>query len=274
MCTVTIVPTFIPKRKAESTAYGPGFRLACNRDESRRRRRALPPQVRTIGNRRVVLPVDPVAGGTWIAVNDCGLTMTLLNVYAPSEDANSGQSSDGLRPAGTNCRPHHRSRGLIIVSLMSNDSVVSALDDAGKLKPSDFPPFRLVMVDDERLAELRSDGHHCTASSDRRGDEPLLFTSSGLGDHVVEPPRRELFRSMFAEPEGWLRAQDVFHGHQWPERPHVSVCMDRLEARTVSHTAVNVGVGQVRLSYRGEAPNVAVEPFVVGLEQGRGGSAP
>src|SRR5262249_11399645 len=68
MCTVTVVPT-------------PGaVRLACNRDEQRTRPPALPPQVRRFGRRWAAFPVDPVGGGTWVAVNDTGLAMTVLNV--------------------------------------------------------------------------------------------------------------------------------------------------------------------------------------------------
>lgn len=255
MCTVTIVPV----RGPQTAAARAGYRLACNRDESRLRPAALPPQVRAIDGRYVVLPVDPVAGGTWVAVNDHGLAMTLLNVYAPMA------AGDGS-PAPLQRLPHHRSRGLIIPTLIASDHVTAALNGASALRATDFPPFRLVMVDFEQIAEIRSDGFSFSTSVRPRPGEPVLFTSSGLGDHVVEPPRRELFRAMFAEPGRWLAAQDEFHRHRWPDRPHLSVCMDRPEARTVSYTVIDVAVGSARLTYSGEPPDLATEPFVVGIE--------
>ena len=44
-------------------------RVVCNRDELRSRAAALPPRVCTFGERRAVMPIDLVSGGTWIAAN-------------------------------------------------------------------------------------------------------------------------------------------------------------------------------------------------------------
>ena len=77
------------------------------------------------------------------------------------------------------------------------------------------------------------------------GRTPLLFTSSGLGDHLVEGVRRELFEGFFAGPaEGWRAAQDGFHRHRWEEgRGHLSVNMARPDARTVSFAVYGEGAG-------------------------------
>ena len=99
MCTVTVVPG----REA--------IRLACNRDELRSRAAALPPQVRQFGPRRALLPVDPTSGGTWVAANDAGLAMTLLNV----------NPGNGL---GTSAA--RLSRGNIIPALLHADRPLAA----------------------------------------------------------------------------------------------------------------------------------------------------
>ena len=46
-------------------------------------------------------------------------------------------------------------------------------------------------------------------------DEPLFFTSSGLGDDVVATPRRQLFEEMFDRPDA-----------DWPPRrmPFTGTC--------------------------------------------------
>jgi hypothetical protein len=54
--------------------------------------------------------------------------------------------------------------------------------------------------------------------------------------------------------------QDRFHRHAWPDRPHLSVCMRRRAARTVSHTLVEVGRTRARLIYHPDAPDAGVRP--------------
>jgi uncharacterized protein with NRDE domain len=56
----------------------PPLVVAANRDEARRRP-SLPPQHHHCGARRVLMPVDQVAGGTWLGVNDAGVLVALTN---------------------------------------------------------------------------------------------------------------------------------------------------------------------------------------------------
>ncbi|MBI4909752.1 MAG: hypothetical protein HY820_39405, partial [Acidobacteria bacterium] len=56
-----------------------GYQVLCNRDEKKTRRKALPPVVNTRQGVRYIAPADGDHGGTWIAVNDRGLTLCLLN---------------------------------------------------------------------------------------------------------------------------------------------------------------------------------------------------
>ncbi len=78
-----------------------------------------------------------------------------------------------------------------------------------------------------------------------------MNTSSGLGDHVVEPPRRALFTRMFAgaAPDDFAAIQDAFHRHRWPDRPHLSVDMDRADAETVSLTVIELDDVSVTMRY-------------------------
>ena len=214
MCTVTIVP------------YDDGFRLACNRDERRDRAAATPPNVHRLEHRIAVFPLDPVGGGTWVGVNDAGLAAVLLNRRIKST-------------APTANRPL-RSRGLIIPTLLDCGSVPDALEIAARLDPAHFDLFRLVVVHGMVAAVLASDGR--TVSVETLGvSRPLMLTSSSLGDDLVEGPRRRLFERLVVKSDGaWLRAQARFHTHQWPSRPHVSVRMERPDARTVSRTQIDV----------------------------------
>lgn len=246
MCTVTII------RVAPPVAPGaPWLRIACNRDELRSRPAALPPDIRRFGERTAVLPIDPLSGGTWIAANDAGLCLTLLNV------------NPFVRGEGRSAEPQpHRpySRGEIIPKLLELDSASAALQRAAGLDPLQYPPFRLVLIDEQDIAALRSDGRQMEIDPAKQfsGRPATMFTSSGLGDALVEPPRRALFDAMFGDPSDPIRIQDQFHRHFWRDRRPLSICMSRAEARTVSHTVVEIRPEQVLFRYYPDSPDVEV----------------
>jgi Transport and Golgi organisation 2 len=229
MCTVTIIP------------LGSGIRLACNRDESPLRPPALPPRVVEFGQRRALMPIDPVSGGTWIAANDAGLIVTLLNYYAGPHDRNAPVPK--------------RSRGAIIPGLLDAATLAEAFERTGSIVAGDFADFRLVLADRESVAEVLLDKGTITRAPPARIDGPLLFTSSGLGEAVVGPPRRALFDHFFTKDADWRERQDEYHRHSWPERRHVSVCMRRPDARTVSYTVVEHESNSVRMMYHADAPD-------------------
>lgn len=240
MCTLTVVP------RASGT-----IRIAFNRDESRTRVAGLPPLVRQFGNRVAMLPIDPLSGGTWVAVNDAGFALAVLNGNPPGRDRN------GLKPP--------RSRGEIIPALLEHDSPSSALLACERLSYSDFAPFRLMLIGRGLVADVRWDGREPMVMSRLVGG-PLLFTSSGLGDHLVEGPRRELFDGMFASgPESWAAAQRAFHRHRWPEREHLSVNMSRDTARTVSHSVIDIGPAEAVFAYHADAPDQPAEDTTLSL---------
>ena len=247
MCTVTVVPA----REA--------IRLACNRDELRCRPAALPPRVERFGPRTAVLPVDPASGGTWVAANDAGLALTLLNVKA--------------NPGPVVAPPAPLSRGMIIPALLHADTPLTAAFAALSLDPARYGPFRLVIVSRREGVEVRSDGARIRLVWRIGLTRPHMFTSSGLGDQAVEGPRRQLFGEFFDQPGDWPARQDAFHRHRWPDRPHLGVCMDRPDARTVSHTVVSLGPDRVTLTYHPEAPDRPVEAVGLTLPLAAGGTS-
>ncbi len=236
MCTLTIIPI--------SNIASGGVRIACNRDESRARPPALPPEVRMADGRQMIMPVDPVGGGTWIGVNDAGLAAALLNAYPADFNPAS------LPPAETLV-----SRGTIIPGLLGSNHFDELIERAARVDTSRFAPFRLVLVGDGEVVEMRWASHAMQRSSRVQLTGPMMFTSSGLGDEMVDGPRRELFRDWFHESADWPKEQDAFHRHQWPESPGVSVCMSRAEARTVSYTVVEITAATVTMAYHPQPPN-------------------
>ena len=226
MCTVSVVPT------------ARGFRLACNRDERRTRPRALAPRIHRNAGRRAWWPCDPQSGGTWIGVNDNGLAMALLNRAA----------GPAVAP-----RPSTLSRGVLIPQLLGASHLDEAITRAWtQLQPRDgsdqFEAFTLLMIERRRTAivEHRSG---MTAIAQHPLDQPLMFTSSSLGDAVVDPPRRRLLTQLLQSRRDPLDAQARFHRHRWPNRPQVSVRMSRADAATVSHTVIDVSPAAVAVRY-------------------------
>jgi uncharacterized protein with NRDE domain len=227
MCTMTVLP--LP---------GERVRVAFNRDESRDRPAALPPVRRRFGRREAVLPIDPHSEGTWIGANDAGLILALLN----------GNPPHPVRQRAA------RSRGHIVPESLCCDSPADALDRFERLlQPSDFAPFRLVVLGRGLVADIRWDGQQSMVSSRLLGGTPVLFTSSGLGDHLVEAPRRELFEMLFENAHDPVAAQDAFHAHRWPGREHLSVSMERADARTVSRSLIVRDERAVQFEYFADA---------------------
>ena len=293
MCTLTVVP--LP---------GGRRRIAFNRDESRVRPAGLPPVHRRFGARDALSPIDPQSGGTWLAVNDAGLVLAVLNgnpvrrqeasqesrnpvgrnpgiqesrkpedsqetaaetEHAPGQGAAGGVSTGFLSPGFLDSSL--RSRGTIIPGLLEYATPAAALAALEQtIRYRDFAPFRLVLVGDGVAADVRWDGVTPMVMNRLIGGTPLLFTSSGLGDHLVEGVRRELFDGLFSSPpEEWETVQDVFHRHRWPGREHLSVNMDRATARTVSHSVIDLVGDRATFTYHPDAPDRPAERTVLHL---------
>lgn len=247
MCTVTVVTATAARNSPRPPPSGLRLRLACNRDEQRERSAARPPVLRTYGGIRAVMPVDPISNGTWIAVNEYGLLMTLLN-------ANPECFADAVVAPRMRRPPMSLSRGTVIPQLIACRSVTQVLAAAADLPLAQLAPFRLIVLDGAQIVELVSDtgGHRQVGWL---AAEPRMFASSGLGDALVDPPRRRLFDESVAKADDRLAAQFAFHRHSWPDRPHLSVCMRRPDARTVSYTQVDLHADHARMVYHPGPPD-------------------
>ena len=253
MCTLTIV------RTSEATGGGGprpvGIRMACNRDEARTRPPALPPEVRDFGPCRAILPIDPVGGGTWIAINDSGLAASLLNHYSAKRRGE--RTASALEATA--------SRGTIIPRLMHCATMDAALAALEGIDVSAYPPFRLILTDGRDLVEATGDARRLASIRRTLGDAPVMFASSGLGDDVVDGPRRALFHQILTPGPDLADRQDAYHRHSWPDRRQLSVCMSRADARTVSYTVVQREPDRIWLTYYGDAPDRPVTPVRVEL---------
>jgi hypothetical protein len=262
MCTVSVLkladaPPGASVRGLWFAGPAAGFRMACNRDERDERPAALPPRIAAFGGRLAILPTDPQGGGTWIAVNEAGLALALLNLNTGAGGGSTGRLS----------------RGRIIPALLGCADVEEAAAAAARLHPQSYAPFRLVLTDGAGLAEIVCGRRGLLLRRGLLPDRPLLFTASGLGDGAVEAPRRALFEEMFARGGEPVGVQDAFHGHAWPDRPHLSVRMRRPGAGTVSRTVVTVLADAVRMEYAPEGAPAGAGPHRLVLRRPRTAAA-
>ena len=216
-----------------------GFSLAVNRDEQRLRPVARPPVTCPIGGVQATFPIDPVGDGTWVAANDAGLVLALLNRHPPVE-------LDAAESAV--CAPTKRSRGAIIPRLVGAVRLAAVQEALSCLDPTEYKPFQLVGVYGRRVLVAKSDRRDIRVTTDVLR-EPLLFTSSSLGDHDARRVRKPLFDSLIRRGRDPLTGQQQFHDHEWPGCPSFSVRMQRPDARTVSRSVIRVHKRRVTFSY-------------------------
>lgn len=232
MCTVTIVP------------LAGGYRLMCNRDEQHSRQAALPPRRVALAGHEATMPIDPQGGGSWIAVTDDGLAVAMLN-RMPS------------RVPGLD--EQLRSRGEIVTSLASSRD----LDEVGgrlrRIDPAAYRAFQVVAVDGHDVVTATSDGAWIEQAT-RPLKEPVIFTSSSLGDSAAARMRVPLFEAMVVHANDRLAGQRAFHAHRWPRCGTFSVVMCRADARTVSRSTIDVRGGASSFVYEPLDPDASCLP--------------
>ncbi len=228
-----------------------GYLLLCNRDERRTRKVASGPRLHRGALGSYVAPVDGDAGGTWIAANDSGVALCLLNDYlAP------------LPPAGHVTT----SRGLLVADLAAERDLESALRRLDGVDLRTLHGFVLLMLGPGagETAIARWNTAHLRVE---RGEpaRPLLV-SSGWQTARVIAAREELFDVALGDAgDGREVRQRAFHTSHAPLRGPLSPCMHRDDASTVSASRVDVHPREVVFAYQPGAPCEVREDEVVRL---------
>jgi hypothetical protein len=216
-----------------------GYEVFFNRDELATRKPALPPAVHEREGVRFLAPVDGDAGGTWIGVNERGITVGLAN--GPREsDAGGGRSL--------------RSRGLLVLDLLAGQDLADVRTRLSSVDPSTHRSFALFAVDlGGEAAIWSSDGRRIVQEPGGHGGA-LLFSSSRDAERARKE-RLALLERM-TRANGGLDAEllAAFHASHEPERGALSPCMHREDASTVSFTRIRVGEREVEMEYRAGSP--------------------
>ncbi|HKD04625.1 MAG TPA: NRDE family protein [Bryobacteraceae bacterium] len=205
-----------------------GYWLFFNRDEKLTRKKAMPPDFAARDGIRFLTPVDGDFGGTWIATNEFGVSICLLN--------------------GAGNQRHIRSRGLLIPEVISAPSVPVVCELVRAADFAVFAPFTLALLGPHQPAALVNwDGSRKTVGFQ---DEPcFMLTSSSFDSEAVRASRQAEFRGL-VDAEFLAR----FHGSHIPARGAYSTCMHRPDAETVSFSRIHVSERDTDFFYSPAAP--------------------
>ena len=222
MCTVSFLPTRT------------GFRLAMNRDEKRARARAIPPEIFRIGVHRAIYPHEP-GGGTWLAVNDAGLCLALINWHRIKREAEGKIES----------------RGGIIPQLIgaSNGGAVGRV--IRKLALDGVRPFRLIAIDSSRTVVTEWQWNLRRLKARRHLWRTQHWFSSGYDELEAEKQREKV---CFGSSLGKTGSLKKLHSSHLPKRGPFSICMHRPDAATVSYSEVIVGAKRITFRYQPGPP--------------------
>ena len=216
-----------------------GYLLLFNRDELRSRKPASPPRIEKRNEVAFIAPLDGDHGGSWIAVNQFGLTLCLLNRFDDSRDT---------------MPRDYKSRGLLIRELTDCSDLTVVRQRLDRVNLDHFRPFTLVSLIGSfpaMLIEWTGNERRAEANA----EQLMPIASSSMRDGNVVLQRKQQFRQMAFE-RGGVDADLLleYHRTHLPERGPASVCMHRSDARTVSMSKVTVTREMVELAYHPGSP--------------------
>lgn len=183
MCTVSYI-----------SRHGRCF-ITSNRDEHISRPIALEPQEQVINSVKLLFPKDPLAGGTWFAINEFGVVAVLLNGAYMNHERR---------------LPYVRSRGLILLDVIANSEPKVALQ---MLELKQVEPFTLVLYAGTNLLELRWDGDKKHLKELDAGKDHI-WSSVTLYDKTAIAQRESLFNEFITSTEEITESKIVdFHSN-------------------------------------------------------------
>jgi hypothetical protein len=209
-----------------------------NRDEKLTRPTGVPPKVKKANGRAVISPSEP-GGGTWIAVNDHGATLALINWYSIT-----------TRVGGKTV-----SRGEVVNSMSAAISLDFADTALPGLPLNRINPFRLIGVFPATgdIVEWRWNLSQLVRKNHRWKSQQWI--SSGFDEPTAQRVRGKTFQRAARQHStgslDWLRR---LHRSHSPQAGPFSTCMHRADAATVSFTEVTVSSHQATMRYHAGAP--------------------
>ena len=233
MCTVTYIP------KGDNQ-----FILTSNRDENQSRTTSLL-ESRLVGAEQVLFPVDPISGGSWIAISQSNRLAGILN---------------GAFEKHHHDPPYKRSRGLILLDYFKTPGIshfIKRHDLEG------IEPFTMVMYEQDLLVELRWDGvlkHTKNISL----NTPHIWSSCTLYDQPARTKRADWFEKWWQETKD-PDANDLlqFHRYGGEQDPSDGFVMNRgNKVKTLSITGIEKNRSSAILHHHDLIKNTTIQRLI------------
>lgn len=223
-----------------------GYDLLFSRDESSARGLGTAPSMLTLANAVAIAPSDPDSGGTWIGVNQFGLSLCVQNRY---------QDSRLTTPASGTI-----SRGLLLRSLLDTPTADDSLRRVSEAALDAYRPFDLALFEPSGRACMACwSGRRLWRRELGAGDRPLVSSSFRLPE--VRQARGQSYDEIVGRSgEPALERLLAFHRSHRPERGPLSACMHRRDASTVSFSWITVGADSISFRYSDGPPCTAGPP--------------
>ncbi len=237
MCTLTWKP------------LADGYALFFNRDEQRSRPAPRPPEIYVREGIRFIAPIDPQGGGTWLATNESGLTLAILNHYPPTPVSGCGATI---------------SRGVLTLAAAATGTVGEAVERLAAMKFDACAPFRWVAVDASTTHLAIWDGARMLHRSLAVGGE--MLTSSSVRSEETENLRQASLRARLGSVrDANIRAIEAFHRHRDAGDPALGANMSRPDACTQSFSYVRFMPHETVFAYEtadGDITLHRLEPYL------------
>jgi hypothetical protein len=184
MCTLTYIP------------HSGGTIITSNRDEHISRGNSIFPISKSLNNKHIYFPQDPKAGGSWIAADDFGNIVVLLN---------------GAFKKHKHLPPYRLSRGIILLDSFNYSNLKEFTEQytLEQIEPFTMVQFQLRL---QHVCEMRWDGES-THYKDLDPSIPNIWSSTSLYSTEVRLERRHWFSEWIQN--GGLDSQKMLEFHQF-----------------------------------------------------------
>ncbi|MDI1256555.1 MAG: NRDE family protein [Flavobacterium sp.] len=206
--------------------------ITSNRDEQVLREPAIEPQSYTVNDKKLIFPKDPKAGGTWYAIDETGNVLVLLNGASEKHEVK---------------LPYRKSRGLIVLDIISGDSPLKMWQD---IDLDNIEPFTLVLFEMRKLYQLRWNGIQ-KEMVQLDPEQNHIWSSSTLYPKEVRDARQEWFYN-FLDTKPEISAVEMYNFHRYTEEGNAQngLVINRNDAmKTLSITQTVIEKKKVLMSH-------------------------
>ena len=206
--------------------------ITSNRDEKTLRPSAVEPKNYLINNKKIIFPKDKKGGGNWYAINEHSTILVLLN------------GADEKHVIKENYR---KSRGLIVLDLISSKSVIHAWKF---IDLNNIEPFTLVLFENQKLYQLRwNELEKTTLELDN--NQSNIWSSSTLYPKEIREKRANWFYT-FLDTKPEVNAEEMFNFHRYTEEGNTEngLVINRNDTlKTLSITQTIIEKNKVEIHY-------------------------